>query len=44
MTFETDSKEIKHVKLKDGKAPPQAPFYVQKEKLLTSTTIDETLS
>jgi hypothetical protein len=37
------AEEIKHVPLKDGTFPPRRPFYVQREKLLTATTLDDTL-
>jgi hypothetical protein len=43
LIFDSPAEEIKHVQLKDGEAPPQGPFYVQRDKLLASTTIDELL-
>jgi hypothetical protein len=44
LVFDGPAEEIKHVKLREGKAAPRAPFYVQKQKLLTAKTIDDTLA
>jgi hypothetical protein len=44
LIFDGPAKEIKHVKLGDGEAAPQGPFYVQKDKLLTATTINQILA
>jgi hypothetical protein len=44
LIFEGAAQEITPVRLKDGEAPPQGPFYVKKDKLLAATTIDEMLA
>lgn len=44
LIFEAPAHEIKPVKLKDGSTPPQGPFYVQMQKLLSAATIDEALT
>jgi hypothetical protein len=41
--FEGAAVQIKPIKLKEGEAGPQGPFYVQREKLLNATTVDEAL-
>ena len=41
--FEGAAEQIKPIKLKEGEAGPQGPFYVQREKLLNAKTVDEAL-
>jgi hypothetical protein len=43
LIFDGAAKEIKPVKLKEGQAAPQGPFYVQREKLITANTVDDAL-
>lgn len=43
LIFDGAAEEIKPIKLKEGEAAPQGPFYVQREKLVSATTIDEAL-
>jgi hypothetical protein len=43
LIFDGPAKEITPVKLKDGMPGPQAPFYVQRAKLLAAKTIDQAL-
>lgn len=44
LIFDGPAEEITPIKLKEGEAGPQGPFYVQKEKLLKAVTIDEALN
>lgn len=41
--FDGTPDEIGPVKLKEGEPGPQGPFYVQREKLLKATSVDEAL-
>ncbi|MFZ0845349.1 MAG: hypothetical protein WAM62_06115 [Pseudolabrys sp.] len=43
LIFDGPAKQIKPIKLKEGEAAPQGPFYVRHEKLLTANTVDEAL-
>ncbi len=42
LLFDGAAEEIKHVPLDDA-APPQGPFYVQRERLLNANSLDEAL-
>jgi hypothetical protein len=41
--FDGAAEAIGPIKLKEGEAGPQGPFYVEREKLLKANTIDEAL-
>ncbi|HEY8008752.1 MAG TPA: hypothetical protein VIE66_18660 [Methylocella sp.] len=41
--FDGPAKRIKHVPLKHGMFPPMGRFYVQREKLLAATTLEDAL-
>jgi hypothetical protein len=42
--FDGAAEQIGPIKLKEGEAGPQGPFYVEREKLLKAKTIDEALN
>jgi len=44
LIFDGPAEAIKPIKLKEGEAGPQGPFYVQREKLLAAKTVDEALN
>jgi len=44
LIFDGPAQEIKPVKLKEGMTGPQASFYVQRDKLLAASTIDQVLT
>lgn len=44
LIFDGPAEEIKPIPLKEGAFPPRGPLYVQRDKLLSATTLDEALS
>lgn len=43
LIFDGAAQQITPIKLKEGEAGPQGPFYVQRDKLLKANTVDEAL-